>query len=74
MEEQVDAGDKGEPDSNSPEGLTFEFFGEESMSESEPCAEEEVAVEEEEGVLETEEPPAVVQGLRKSTGITAGKH
>lgn len=37
-----------------------------SLLESELCAEAEVAVEGEEGNLETEESSAVVQGLRKS--------
>lgn len=48
----------------------FHLFGplsvDKSLLESELCAEAEVAVEGEEGNLETEESSAVVQGLRKS--------
>lgn len=83
-EDQVDTGDDWEADFNPPELLAFESFSEESMSESELCQEAEVtvgeeeeaevAVEEEEDGIETEELPAVVEGLRKSTRSTAGKH
>lgn len=74
VEEQVDTGGNGETESSPPGMLVSEFYSEESVSESELCPEVEGAVEEEEEDIETEESPVVVEGVRKSTRITAGKH
>lgn len=66
-DEQVDAGDMEETDFNPPGVLAGDV-----MSESDFCPEE--MGEEEEEDVELEEAAGVVEGLRRSTRSTAGKH
>ena len=73
--EEQGIGDIGETDVNPTEVLTCESYGEESLSEPELCPEAEVVEGEDEDLeTETEESPLVLEGLRRSSRSTAGKH